>query len=448
MIICFAILSTSSAEAQTYEGQLYKVGIGDKISVNVIGHSDLSIITSVAIDGTIAYPHLGSIFVKDRTLSEIEEEITEKLSAGYIKYPVVSVSLVQSESKRIFILGEVGRIGAMPFEKDMSIIRALSLAGGIREEGLHGKVKVRRKQDGKSSYKVVLESDLDNGNIKSSEVEDFLLEPDDILIVERSDTFFIRGEVVSSGRLILERSITVSRALALAGGIREEGLHGKVKVRRKRGGSSAYIDVKEANLDDGVLTDSEMEDMLLQPDDILKVERSETFFIEGEVAAPNRYVLEYGMTVGRAITVAGGITEGGLYGKVKVRRKREGESGYDDIEIDIQGIIKGSETENMVLQPDDILIVERSKTYIMYGEVNRIGEYPLNNDTTIFKAILEAGGFNKWGSESRVKVLRPVDDGKGFETIKVDIEEVLDGDPTADIFLSPGDIVIVSSGLF
>jgi polysaccharide export outer membrane protein len=449
MTVGLVISFTPVLEAQLSEDELYKVGVGDVINITVMGHKDLSLLVTVAGDGTIAFPHLGTVYVKDKTLQKIEKEITKELGAGYIKLPIVSVSLISSVSKRIFIHGEVTRIGAMPFEKDISIIKALSLAGGISDNGLHGKLKVRRKQEGKSSYKVVVESDLDNGSIMNSEVEDFLLIPDDILIVERSDTFFIQGEIATkSGAQVLERGMTVSRALALVGGIAENGLYGNVKLRRKREGSTGYFDVKEADLDNGVLVDSEMEDMLIQPDDILKVERSESFFIEGEVAVPARYVLEFGMTVGRAITVAGGITEGGLYGKVKVRRKRESEAGYKDIEIDIEGVIEGSETENMILQPDDILIVERSKTYIVYGEVNRIGEYPLKDDTTVLKAILEAGGFNKWGSESRVKVLRPKDDGKGFETIKVDIEDVLDGDLTADISLSPGDIVIVSSGLF
>lgn len=448
IFIGFAVLFICHSRVLASESELYKVGIGDKLSIVVIGHKNLSTLVSVAVDGTIAFPHIGNIYVKDKSLSEIEKEITEKLGEGYIKFPVVSVSLLSSQSKRIFIHGQVARIGTVPFEKDMSVIMALSLAGGIREDGLYGKLKVRRKKGETSGYAIVVESDLDNGNMINREVEDFLLQPEDIIIVERSDTFFIQGEVLKSGRYVLERNMTVSRALAVSGGITEYALHGKVKVMRKRENGSGYVDIKEANLDDGRLTIREMEDMLLQKDDILKIERNETIFIEGEVAKPSQYILEYGMTVGRAITIAGGIAEGGEHGKVKVRRKRIGESGFDDIEIDIKGIIEGSETADMILQPDDILSVERSKTYTVYGEVNRIGEFPITDDTTVFKAILAAGGFNKWGSENQIKVLRPMDSKQRFEIIKVDLGEVLDGDRGADIYLNPGDIVIVSSGLF
>ena len=448
LMISFVVLFVFSSDVQAAEEELYKVGVGDLLGITVIGHRDLSVSTPVVVDGTIAFPHLGSIYVKDKTLLGIESEITEKLAAGYVKFPVVSVSLIRSESKRIYIHGQAGSGGTMPYEKDLSVIKALSIAGGIAESGLYGKLKVRRKQKGGAGYLVVEESDLDNGNIIEKNVEDLLLQPEDILMVERSNTFFMRGEIAKGGRYILERGMTIARALALSEGITENGLHGKVKLMRIREGGSGYVEIKEANLDDGILTSKEMEDMLLETDDIVKVERSESIFIEGEVSASGRFILEYGMTVGRAITIAGGITEGGAYGKVKVRRKRSVEAGFEDIEIDIKGIMEGSKNEDMLLHPDDILIIERSKTYIVYGEVNRIGEFPLADDTTVFKAILAAGGFNKWGSESKVKILRPLHETEGFDIIKVDIGDILEGDVTADIKLEPKDIVVVSSGLF
>ncbi len=529
-------VSISNIEAQDSHGDLYRVGIGDMIIITVLGHENLSGSKLLAIDGTIAFPHLGTIYIKDKTLVEIEREIADRLGDGYIKYPVVSVSLGKSVSKKIFIHGQT-RSGSIAYEKDLTVLKALSLiggiggdesqygsvkirrkpegalayeeiaksrlikglikdvkvedmllqpedivliersdslfvrgqvatsgrlvledgmtvsraltlAGGITEEGLHGKVKLRRKKEGSTGYYDVIETDLDDGNLEDENVEDMILLPDDVLIVERSDSFFVRGQIAKSGRLVLEDGMTVSRALTLAGGITEEGLHGKMKIRRKKEGSTGYYDVIEVNIDDGNLTDSNVEDMLLQPDDILKVSRNETYFIQGEIMLPSKFLLEYGMTVGRAITVAGGVSEGGLYGKIRVRRKKVEEPGYNDIEIDIEDIIEGKEKSDILLQPDDIIIVDRNKTYIIYGEVNRIGEFPITNDTTVFKAILRAGGFNKWGSESRVKVLRPIEDGKGFTTIKVRINDVIDGDNSADIFLKTGDIIIVSSGLF
>jgi protein involved in polysaccharide export with SLBB domain len=542
-IFIIALIFVSSVATQISIGypqthnELYKLGINDVITIKVQGHEDLSFSTPISIDGTISFPNLGSIYVKDKTLAEVEEEITKKLAAGYIKSPVVTISLHQSSSKRVYMHGELGRTGAIPFEKDMTVVMALSFAGGIRDTGLYGKVIVRRAGEGRSGYKTIGESGLNKGiiknkniedmllksddiviversktvflqgeivtagrleledgmtvlralsmagnirdsglygkvkvrrimeggsgyrtagesglhkgNIKNKDIEDMLLQPDDIVIVERSETFFIQGEVNRAGQVILEDDMTVSRAIAVAGGITDKGgLYGKVKVKRKRGVEFGYETVGESGLNKGIIKRNDIEDMLLQPDDIVTVERNETVFVAGEVTLPGQYVLEDEMTVSRSITLAGGIKDAGQYGKVKVRRMREDGPGFNDMEIDIKGIIDGTVQDDLLLKPDDIVIVERSKEFLMYGEVNRVGVFPLEKDITVMKALTMAGGLTKWGSESRVKVLRKTGDGKRLEIINVNINEVLKGNAEADMNLQPDDIVMVSTRIF
>jgi protein involved in polysaccharide export with SLBB domain len=537
VIIILVMTQITIGYSQTNSAGLYKLGINDVINIKVQGHEDLSFTTPISIDGTISFPNLGSIYVKDKTLAEVEEEITRKLAAGYIKSPVVTIYLHQSSSKRVYIHGELGRTGAIPFEKDMTVVMALSLAGGIRDTGLYGTVKVRRAGEGRSGYKTIGESGLDKGiiknkniedmllksddiviversntifvqgeivtsgrleledgmtvlralsmagsiresglygkvkvrrivegskgyktvgesglhkgNIKNKAIEDMLLQPDDILIVERSETFFIQGEVSKAGQYILEDDMTVSRAIAVAGGITDKGgLYGKVKVKRKRGVEFGYETVGESGLKKGIIKREDIEDMLLQPDDIVTVERNETVFVAGEVTLPGQYVLEDEMTVSRSITLAGGIKDAGQYGKVKVRRMREDGPGFNDMEIDIKGIIDGTVQDDLLLKPDDIVIVERSKEFLMYGEVNKVGVFPLEKDITVMKALTMAGGLTKWGSESRVKVLRKTGDGKRLEIINVNINEVLKGNAEADMNLQPDDIVMVSTRIF
>ncbi len=536
-----SMMFTSFPEAQTPElnGNPYEIGIGDVIQIKVLGHRDLDVMGTVAVDGTIAFPNLGSIYVKDKTILKIKDTITKKLSEGYIQYPVVSVSLIQALSKRIFVHGEVHRIGMITFEKDITIVKAISMAGGIREEGLYGKLKLRRKQ-GVAGYKEIIEEELDNGFIKNeeientilqpddilivernerfliqgevrkhgrfvlekdmtvlralleaggtseegrygtikvrrkaeemsggykdiakskinngaierSEVEDTILQPDDILIVERNDTFLIQGEVARRGRFVLEKDMTVLRALLEAGGTNEEGRYGTIKVRRKAEEvSGGYKNIAESKMNDGVIENTEFEDTILQPDDILIVERNDSFLFQGEVARRGRFLLEKDMTVLRALLEAGGTSKEGRYGTVKIRRRLEGKrSGYEDIaESKINdGTIENSEFEDIVLQHDDILIVNRNESYYIYGEANVTGEFVLKDNMTVFKAMTIARGFTKWGSGSRVKILRLTNTGEGFVTIKVNIKKVLNGDATADTLLLPEDVIVVSSGI-
>jgi len=449
-IIGFVIVLASVTQAQSDEHNLYKVGPNDILHITVMGHGDLSLNATVTTDGTIAYPNLGSVYVKDKTLPEIEKEITDRLSAGYIKFPVGSVSLLQATSKRIFINGEVAKIGAIPYEKDITVIKALSIAGGIRETGLYGKLKVRRLGKDSVGYINLAEEELMNGIMKDKKVEDLPLEPDDILIVERSKTFLIEGEVLKRGRFTLEKNLTVLRALVEAGGVSESGSFGTIRVRRKQEeAQGGYEDFLKSNLNDGSIEKREVEDLLLQPDDILIVEKSRTFLIEGEVARRGKFTLEKNMTVLRALLEAGGVSENGLYGNIKIRRKQEGQGEYKELaESKLEeGVILSREVEDLVLKPDDILIVERNKTYFIYGEANRTGEFILRNDMTVFEAITIAGGFTKWGSPTRVKILRPTSNGESSKTIEVDLSDVLKGNASADVVLQPGDTIVISSGI-
>ncbi|MCD4782151.1 MAG: polysaccharide export protein [Candidatus Omnitrophica bacterium] len=96
-----------------------------------------------------------------------------------------------------------------------------------------------------------------------------------------------------------------------------------------------------------------------------------------------------------------------------------------------------------------VLQESRSRMYIVYGEVMRPGTYPIGENSTVLSAISMAGGFSKFGSSSRVKVLRSREDGRpGYETIKVNIKAVMDGDSDADVLLRPGDMVVISEGAF
>ncbi len=94
------------------------------------------------------------------------------------------------------------------------------------------------------------------------------------------------------------------------------------------------------------------------------------------------------------------------------------------------------------------LVESRSRKFTISGEVNEPGSYALEENTTVLKAISIAGGFTRFGSSSRVKVLRPRKDRPGYLSIKVDIQAVMDGDARADYVLEPGDIIVVSEGLF
>jgi len=95
-----------------------------------------------------------------------------------------------------------------------------------------------------------------------------------------------------------------------------------------------------------------------------------------------------------------------------------------------------------------VLMESRSRKFFVYGEVVKPGAYPLDDNTTVLRAISLAGGFTKFGSSARVKILREREDTPGYDDIKVNIKDVMNGKAEEDIVLKPGDTVVVSEGAF
>lgn len=179
---------------------------------------------------------------------------------------------------------------------------------------------------------------------------------------------------------------------------------------------------------------------------VLSSTRSLKFFVYGEVKSPGRYVLEEDMTVLKALSASGGVTIDGLYGRVKLKRKQKDKPEYEEINISLHN--KHSNTGgDMPLQAEDIIIVERNKDFYVYGEVIKPGKFTLENNMTVLKAISLAGGFAKYGSPDRVKILRTVPGKAEYETIKVDVKGAENGQNGKDVRLEPDDIVVALKGM-
>lgn len=220
----------------------YKVGLGDVLDISVLEHDELKTKAPVTSDGSISFPYIGSIKVKGLSLSDVEKEISKRLSSSYIKYPVVSVTLTSFESVKFYVYGEVKNPGRFTLEGNMTVLKAISTAGGITLDGLYGKVKLRRKQKGGGEYK---EINLDLKNTKESNMNcDMPVEDEDIVVVERSKEFFVYGEVVKPGKYTLEDNMTVLRAISLAGGFAKYGSPDRVKILRIVPGKVGYENIK------------------------------------------------------------------------------------------------------------------------------------------------------------------------------------------------------------
>jgi protein involved in polysaccharide export with SLBB domain len=133
---------------------------------------------------------------------------------------------------------------------------------------------------------------------------------------------------------------------------------------------------------------------LRQPKVNVSIVRHRNIYVGGEVKTPGGYPYEEGLTVQKAITMAGGFTEKSDKSGIKVTR------------LNGKGVITVTPEADTLVMPDDLIVVTQLQKFYVNGEVNKPGEYPYIQGLTVHKAITMAGGFTDKAAMKRAKVLR------------------------------------------
>lgn len=107
----------------------YRVAPGDRIAIAVFGQAEMSGEATVDSTASVAVPLLGSVTVRGLSLDEIQQRITQRLAAGYLQRPVVSVRLI--EPRPIYVVGDVRTSGSYAYRYGISVMGAVALAGGF-----------------------------------------------------------------------------------------------------------------------------------------------------------------------------------------------------------------------------------------------------------------------------------------------------------------------------
>lgn len=394
MLVNGVMVAISAQPQSEYQ---YQLGPNDVVRVQVFGEEDLTVESKVGGDGAINFPLLGSVAIAGKTVKELQEYLVGRLAEGYVRSPKVTVLLVRY--RNYYVHGEVKTPGGYPYEAGLTVQKAISLAGGFTE-----KAETRRI----AATRVV----GDRAGTVTLGMEAPIL-PDDILAVGPMQKFFVSGEVKTPGRYPYEPGLTVQKALSMAGGLTERADPAGIKLTR----------FKES----GVETEAGALETLVLADDMLAVEglnQRQKFYISGEVRTPGQYFYQPGLTIQKALTMAGGFTDKADKAEVKVTR------------------FNGKSVETMLLEadtvimPDDLLVVVQAKKIYVNGEVRASGAFPFEKGLTVHKAITMAGGFTEKAAKSSTKVLRSING----EEHTIDV--------TLNASILPEDIIVVPQRFF
>lgn len=157
----------------------YQIGPEDVLDISVWKEPDVSRIVPVRPDGRISLPLINDVQASGMSPQQLAKMISEKLRK-YLNEPQVTVIVTQINSQRVYVVGEVLRAGAFPLTPGMTVLQALSSAGGFTTFADVKKIHVMRQRDGKHielpfNYRDVLKGDNPDQNIK--------LEPGDTVVV-------------------------------------------------------------------------------------------------------------------------------------------------------------------------------------------------------------------------------------------------------------------------
>ncbi|WP_200376456.1 polysaccharide biosynthesis/export family protein [Thiocystis violacea] len=141
--MAFLFIATSALpRTASADSEGYKLGPGDKIRVTVFGEPYLSGEFNVNANGTVSLPLIEPVPVAGITLSETEGLIKQKLAAGFMEDPKVSVDILSY--RPFFIMGEVSNPGSFPYMADMTVLHAVAVAGGFTPRAAKKKIFIQR----------------------------------------------------------------------------------------------------------------------------------------------------------------------------------------------------------------------------------------------------------------------------------------------------------------
>jgi polysaccharide biosynthesis/export protein len=177
-ILLMAFLTPAQPQATGAAGSMPKPAIGDPnyvigpqdvLDISVWKEADLTRSVPVRPDGKISMPLLNDVQAAGLTPMQLTAQITTGLKK-FVSDPQVTVVVTAINSQRIYILGEVNRAGAFPLLPGMTMLEALSSAGGFTIFANVKKIYLLRKVDGKQekypfNYKDVIRGKTPEQNL-------------------------------------------------------------------------------------------------------------------------------------------------------------------------------------------------------------------------------------------------------------------------------------------
>lgn len=309
---CIAVVSGGQATSVTtapivipQPGNAYVLGPEDELGIWALGVEELSEKAfRVDSSGFVDLPIIGRLTAGGLTLEQFKADLAARLRTE-VRNPQVSVTVKESRSQPVSVVGSVGAPGVHQINGRKTLIEVISLAGGLRPDAGNS-IKITRQavyggiplptsaydKTGKFSVaEVKVKSIMDASNPN----ENIPIMPNDVVSVPRADLVYVVGEIAKAGGFVLneKEDISVLQALALAGGLSRNAAPERARILRHttKGDQKVELAVNVKR----ILAGKEA-DVPMQSDDIL-------FIPNNTAKSVMSRVLETGINIGSGVLI-------------------------------------------------------------------------------------------------------------------------------------------------
>lgn len=179
------ILIAASSPALAAKGKAYKIRPGDVLQITVWKEDALDQEVVVLPDGSITFPLIGTLDVEDHTPSQVQNIIKNNLK-DYVPDASVAVAVKANLGHSVNVIGQVAKPGEFVMNRQMSVMQALSQAGGLTPFASEGRIIVLRREEGKEVAIHVPYDDIIDGD---SLDQNLSLLPGDVVVVPTASLF-------------------------------------------------------------------------------------------------------------------------------------------------------------------------------------------------------------------------------------------------------------------
>lgn len=233
-------------------------------------------------EGQINLPLVGRVRAAGLTVKELEQTLTERLKQ-FVRQPQVMITVTQFRAEPVFFVGAFRSPGIYPLQGRRTLVEMLTSIGGLQPNASRRIKVTRRSESGPiplpnsvtDPEKKISTVEISMGSLRENvnPAEDILLQPFDVISVERAELLYINGEVGRVGGIEFgeRESISLTQALTMAGGFTRDSNRSKVRILRPVTNTARRAEIE---IDANRVFEGKQNDFPLMPNDVLYVPRS------------------------------------------------------------------------------------------------------------------------------------------------------------------------------